>query len=289
MRLAVIVGLLLVVVLFTTLAFFSPVKSLPDILPPATASSCSRATGSLDAKVLPGCSTQLAVQLADYQISFLPSLEAYESFAEIAEGFTVVMILYLVIPEIRAPALLKKRIDLPKTLKVLAVMAGSAAFGVFCVLESLNILYANTGQWYFLNLFNRVPYSPIMAVLGLAVASLCFGFVRAGNGVSKWVMSSVLFGTFFTVAAQVGLFVYDFKEMSFYALRITEDWYIVGHGAWLSQEYIPIGIPLLSNWLVLVVSAGIFVLAALLAFSLPIDPPFWHHLGSKAKTGLAGR
>jgi hypothetical protein len=142
-------------------------------------------------------------------------------------------------------------VGLSSPLRVVIILVGVVAFGVFLWVESFNILYANTGYGLYINLFHAFPDPPVSAILGLATASICFGLLRMKDGFSHGHKSGLMFGAIFVFVAQLCLLAFDVKEMTLYATGFSADWSLFN-------------LPVLSNWLLLVVSSYLTFFTALM-------------------------
>jgi hypothetical protein len=145
----------------------------------------------------------------------------------------------------------KESVGLSYPQRVVIILVGIVAFGVFLWVESFNILYANTGYGQYINLFHAFPDPPVSAILGLTTASICFGLLRMKDGFSYGIISGLMFGAFFVFIAQSFLLVFDAKEMTLHATQFSADWSLFN-------------LPVLSNWLLLIVSSYLTFLTALL-------------------------
>ncbi len=229
------------------MAWASPVKSLPSpslsTIPACDLHDGLASAGATGASVANRCAAAVAI----YQNQFVPEFRLYQSYAEIAEAFAVVVALCLLASVLRAPAFLKREVSLQKPLRLALASLGAAGLGAFAFLESLNLLYAETLNDQFIGLFHSIPQPPVYAVLGLAVACVCFGVLRARRGLFAGLRSGVMLGAFSASIAQLFLLLFDSREMYLYVTRFSSNWVLFGF-------------PVLSNWFVLVVSSGLLAL-----------------------------
>lgn len=250
-------AVLLLALMFAFLAYTSPAKSrpsrpsvsLPDI------PSCSQQGQNMSQREISACLAKDQTELIKYQQTLLAADSAYTvallpyhsylSYIEIAGGLAVVALLYFMLPRLKAPGPLKRKISLPRPLHLTALLVGAVGVtlgvGAFGFAEVFNIAFANTHDMQFLALFNIV--GPVHAVLGLVAACACLGVLRIEKGLSVAVKSGVALGALSVFVAQLGLFLFDFKEMYLHVTAFAK--WSVG------------GVYLLSNWSVFVVSSSL--------------------------------
>jgi len=255
------IALLAAAALFGVLAFDSPLKALPV---PSISAFPACARGGLKIDQMSNLTTGdvcYRIQLAAYQTGFLPSLRVYQSCAEIAEALIVVVVLCLLIPRLRAPKFLRRGVTLPGRVPI--ALIGLASFCIFFFGGSLDILYANTGYVPYISLVHILPNPAVVTVLGLVVASICFGALRVRKGLSEGVKSGVLFCALSVTVFQAGILIFDYKEMALFVTKFSEGWFLTGGGEFLGSSFVPIGVPLISNWFVFIVLSSLFVLGTL--------------------------
>lgn len=198
---------------------------------------------------------QLSAWNNDYS-SLVRSLSLQKTASiEIAEGFIVIFALCLAIPRLKAPKSLRREVTLPKPHRFATISIGVAGFGVFGYAELFNVLYANTGYPLFIHLFDVDPQMPVHAVLGLALACLCFGILKAKKGLSEGVRSGIMFGAVSVLVAQSCLLTFDYKEMTLHVTAFSSGWILFG-------------VPVFNNWFALIV-ASFFTLLGALPLLLP--------------------
>lgn len=192
-------------------------------------------------------STACGAAVSFYGVALGSYRSSIWTLPEVSESLFFVAFLCLVIPKIKAPEFLRRRIALPRPSMLALVLVGVVGLGVFGYAETFNILYANSVGGYsagnptYWHYFSIDPQLPVHAMWGLAVASACFGISRAKKGLAEGVRSSVAFGAFWVTVAQLCLLVFDYKEMY---LQVTD----------LSSDWTLFGFPILSNWFVLAVA-----------------------------------
>lgn len=184
------------------------------------------------------------------------AVRPYQSYAEIAESFAVVALMLALASALRAPQSLKRGFSLPNPLKLTLAGAAVVGFGFFVFAETLNVLTASTcteapescNMAYNSILFTFGPQTPLLAVLGLTAASLCLGVLRFGRGLVEGIKTSVAFGAASLFVVQLCLFCFDYREMQLYVTTFAAAW----------SAY---GFYLVSNWLVLIVSAALLIVS----------------------------
>lgn len=237
--------------LFAVLAWSTPVKSLQP------APTCNSMVGTL-AQGLQCDATWIAWRHA--RTVDMPIYQTYLSYVEPAEGLAIVALFCLIILGLKAPQFLKRRLALPKPLKLGMMLALVVGFGVFAYAEVFDILNAYSNSPYSIlhaenSLFHHLFYGfdsqlPFHAVLGLAVASICFGLLRARKGLVEGIRSTFVFGMFWIFIAMLCISIFDYGEIYLQVALFTEGWVLFGF-------------PILSNLSLLIISSGVMALLAL--------------------------
>lgn len=266
-----VVILLVASLIFVHMAYVSPVKYIP------TEPLC----GSQDAYVV-GSATVTLLPYEQSKTTFIVPLSAsgggdtgahckgvyaqynkmvaadtfplwqYQSYAEIAEGFAVLALL--------VPLLSAKRLDLawlhrplvptfPKLWVITLVLTGTVLYAlcVFTASEYWNLVHS-AYRSSFLTLFQILSLESSFSVGTLGFGAWCLAvFVLSFR--KDLVTSMKFFGLPAILFLMSMLLAFDYGEMTTKVTRFT---------AWMVN-----GIPLLSNWFVFIVSAGLMMWAIL--------------------------
>jgi len=221
-------------------ALASPVRTL--VFPPAMACDPEAQVG----RNLPApCTAAAARYVAGVETAVI-ALRPFQTYAEIAEGLLIAAVMFLILPWLRSPILLRKGFSLPLPFRLAVGAIGAAGWGVFAYGEASSILFAETGNRAYLNLFDADPQMALHAALGLAAASACFGLLRSNRSLSFGVRSGVFFGAIWVLFVQLCIYLFDPSEMAFHVADFA-------YWEWAN-------VYLMGNWVVMIVSAALLAL-----------------------------
>jgi hypothetical protein len=228
-------------------AVYSP-KPLPPTLNEVSCKVPMSQSGDpvMSSRAASGC----AAAVIAYDFALGPYHSSLWTLPEISQSLFFVALLCLILPKIKPPESLKRKLTLPRPLMLVPILVGAVSFGVFAYGETFNILYANSVRGYsegnliYWSYFRIDPQLPVHSVLGLAAASACFGVLMARRGLSEGVRSGAVFGAFWVTIAQMCLLAFDYKEMHTSVTAFSMGWTLFGF-------------PLLSNWFVLIMALSL--------------------------------
>jgi len=207
-------------------------------------------------------------ELFNYQVSQIPSLQNYQAYAEIAFGFAVSSGSVVLVSLSRCPRWLKRRMDFPTLLRIALMGVASVCFGMFAFFEGSNIAFAYTRNDLIRDkYFHLLPNPQASAALGLLAGASSIAMLRSRKGIDTGVRSGVLAFALPMFTAQLGLLLFGFGDMSLYVSRSVSQFFLLPPYSFYNPYNvavgIPIGVPLLSNWAVLLVAGSLVALAIL--------------------------
>ena len=256
-----------IALVFILLAWQAPLHTLPTKPLTSWFSQCNAGLRSAEPGadkrfLLTNCETQY---LLIWQGQFITRLQVFQSYAEIAEGFAMAAATVLLARVLKVPLWLKKSLSLPR---LPFMVLASVGFGFFIFFEGASIAFAYTHDDLIRDVFfHLLPNPAELAVLGLAWGAVCIGLLRSKFGLGLGVKSGILAFALPAFAAQVALAFLDFSEMSLYVTRAFQvsQWFLLPPysfwNPWNQPVGIPVGVPLLSNWFVLIAAGSLFLVA----------------------------
>jgi len=264
-RLFLVVGLFLCALLFAVLAFSSPVKSSSEL--------CSRNISctyvctnpaliiSAGATSYLSCSAKYVASNWDFDLNTVLPLYTYMTFLQVAEGVLVVAIFILMLG-VRLPSSFDKTFRLP-TLVKLSVVIVAVVLSFFYLLAVVTDMLQLDGSYLASGRISLAEYLVVNRYfeylrpyfgpwLGLSAfilvfgATICVVLFRLDKGLYESLRNTLTFFTFpMVLILQVSLLILGRQEM---AIHVTD--FVAGSIG---------GVDLVSNWFVLVVVSGLFV------------------------------
>ena len=188
-----------------------------------------------------------------YNLAMMKYDGAVSTLPELSESFFAVALLCLVAPLLgKVPTSLKRKaVALPIASRLVLASAAVVGTSFFVMAEGADVYYLASGGGHFWLFFWPMGFkTPLYAVVGLGVATLCVGLLTIGKGLSTALKSAVLFGSSWVLAAQICIYHFDYIEMYLQVTSIVR-----------VKDLFVFGFPILNNWFCLIVAGGLFVLS----------------------------
>lgn len=228
---------------FALLAFYSPVKSLPGI------PTCNQSEGL---KVTKDTPAQCAAIMKNYKPKTVAEVAGtpvwfYWSYAEIAEGLAVAVVLSLLFMSRRSSfSWLNKPLvpRFPKRLLIVLMLIGASAFVFFAVIDATYRVLSFSPS--FVRFFYFKSIQTTGSSFGVA-AFVVWGLISFCLFLAKGLTSAMrIFGLPSILFLMILLLIFDSGEMPMHATNFT---------TWSLS-----GISIVSNWFVLIVTSSLVVL-----------------------------